>query len=258
MEIGWHDVVGHASFGLTALAYSMRRIVMLRIIGLVSLSCGLVYNYFLPTGPLWLVLFWLAVFMLIHLTRVSSEILHSIEAPLTPRQKSLLAGAFPGMHSGDWQALWKCGRVSRVAPHEVLLRVGDATRAVTMLVSGATVEKRPDGRHLRRQPSQIWGELTFVVGEEGFDGSPVEIVAGPEGAEVIAFPYAALRRLFSVNDRMRAAFLDGVVRSAGFKHGLLAMSWEGAAQAPCIEPIRVPGGQGAERGAPALAGHALG
>ncbi|SVD43213.1 uncharacterized protein METZ01_LOCUS396067, partial [marine metagenome] len=64
------EMVGHLSFGLTALSFIMRDILVLRVLAIASCCFGIVYNYFLPAGPLWLVIFWISVFAVIYIVNV--------------------------------------------------------------------------------------------------------------------------------------------------------------------------------------------
>ena len=66
MTLTFLDMTGHLSFALTALSFYVRDILFLRGLAIVSGLVGIVYNYSLPTGSLWLVIFWLAVFIAIN------------------------------------------------------------------------------------------------------------------------------------------------------------------------------------------------
>ena len=55
------DIVGHASFAIAAYSFYLRDMLLLRSLSIVSSGIGVVYNYFIQGGPLWLVIFWLRV-----------------------------------------------------------------------------------------------------------------------------------------------------------------------------------------------------
>jgi hypothetical protein len=225
-ELSLNDAIGHAAFALTAAAYSMRRIVALRAFAMLSLSLSLWYNLTLPSGVLWLVVGWLSVFFIINVVRISFELVDNIEARVPPEEKRVLASAFPAMHTRDWRRLAAISRQQECAPGETLLCVGDQTDALAVLLRGSTIELRADGRRITRDPGTLWGELTFVLGEAEFAGSPCHIAAGTEGATVLLFPYTKLRSMATASPRLRAALHEGFVRSAGVKHGLLEHRWE--------------------------------
>lgn len=217
-------IAGHISFGMTAIAYSMKRILWLRVIAVCSLTLSLFYNATLESGPLWLVLFWLSVFLVIHLTRITMEVRNNIEAKLTPKQRRLHADAFPTMHSADFRKLWNASTFAKHTCGNTLLSVGSSTEAVSMVVEGGIVEHRADGRSITRDPGMFWGELSFMMSDE-YDQSPCKIVGGEEGCTILSIPYTTLRNLISQNPRMKGGLYESFARSAGVKHGLLEMSW---------------------------------
>ena len=75
------DAVGHLSFVLSALSFIMRDMLMLRSVALVSAAVGIYYNYAIPAGPLWLVIFWLSVFSAIHIYRIVEQVHRQDVAP---------------------------------------------------------------------------------------------------------------------------------------------------------------------------------
>lgn len=225
IDLSLNEIAGHAGFAISAVAYAMRNIVWLRAFALISLALSLYYNLTLEGGVLWLVVFWLSVFMLINLVRITSEIVDSLEAQVTPEMKRVMAVAFPKMHTRDWHRLVNAGELSTYGAGAVLLDLGDQTKEVSILVSGGTIESRPGSRVVHRQPGIFWGELTFFLGENEFrKGSPVTITAGAEGATVLRISYAAIDALSKKSERLRAALAEGVVRSAGIKHGVI--TWD--------------------------------
>lgn len=215
------NLVGHLSFALTAAAYLMTDIVKLRAIALISLAAGLVYNSTLSSGPLWLVIFWLSVFLCINVYRISREVVDRVEVSLPSQERALMVDTFPKMHSRDWRSLMKIATRKTCQKGEVLLGFGDSTQAVCLLANGQAMETRADGHATRRTPGALWGELSFVTDDQ-FDGSPCTIVVSSSQALVLEFPYEALHSLTSQNLRLRSALMEGFVRTAGLKHGLLA------------------------------------
>ena len=75
MSLTLLDVVGHASFLLTALSFYVRDMMVLRALAIVAGLVGVGYNYWLPVGPLWLVIFWLSVFVAINAVRIIGIVL---------------------------------------------------------------------------------------------------------------------------------------------------------------------------------------
>ena len=83
------DIIGHLSFGLSALSFLMRDILLLRVLAIISGILGIGYNYFIPEGPLWLVISWLFVFLLINLGRIVMLYLERRSVSFTDEEREL-------------------------------------------------------------------------------------------------------------------------------------------------------------------------
>ena len=70
MDLTFVDVVGHLSFVFVGLSFFMRDMLMLRIFAMVGQVIGVTFNYFVPAGPIWLVMFWLSLFFVINLVQI--------------------------------------------------------------------------------------------------------------------------------------------------------------------------------------------
>lgn len=215
------DLVGHLSFALTAAAWLMKDVIKLRLIAIVSILMGIFYNATLETGPLWIAVSWLMLFLVINTVYVFRDVRNMLEIDLPPEQKIIASTAFPTMHSRDFLLLSRSAEVLELDEGDTIINVGQTTAHVFLLVYGSAVERRPDRPLMLRAPGMLWGELTFTIGRGAFDASPCEVAITTADALVWRWGYEDLRRLISGNDRLHAALSDAFVRSAGTKHGLL-------------------------------------
>lgn len=234
-------LLGHLSFVITFLAYAQSNLIRLRLIAVCSLVVGLIYNTYvhmnMPEGQnLWPVLLWMGVFLVQNVVNSVREVNRSLEIAVPAHERLIQASAFPRMHSRDWMAMSAAAKKSLLPKGHVVLATGAATHSLQMLVMGTALEQRSDQVPLRRRMGALWGELTWVLGEEMFNCSPCEVLVTSEDAEVWEWDYSVLDRLCKGNDRLSIALKDGFVRSASFKHGLLAPRRDD--QDPLIEPQR--------------------
>lgn len=219
------SAIGHISFALTFLSYAQRDIIRLRMIAVASLICGLAYNGWVQsrlTGDedIWLVLFWLGIFLLQNIILLVREIRAGLEMTLPAESRSLMVSTFPMMHSRDWQALVGMAQVQTFSRGSHILKVGEATSSLQLIVSGFAKENR-NGVDRLCAKGTLWGELTYVMGDDHFNASPVTIAAESETLIVYSWPYDILREMAAKNIRLNAALQHGFVYSAGLKHGLL-------------------------------------
>lgn len=220
-------LLGHLSFAINFLAYAQKSIIRLRLVAIMSLSVGLVYNGYvhinMPEGQgLWPVLIWLSIFLIQNTFCAIMEVKGSIEVSLSTREKILIAKAFPAMHSRDWLSILAISEKMVCMKGETILHLGDKTDALYVVCSGQVTESRPDmDRQIINNVGAMWGEITYSVGESDYNHSPCDIVAHSDEVEVLKFNYEKLRALEEKNQRLKAALRDGFFRSVSFKHGVL-------------------------------------
>ena len=221
------SIIGHLSFALTFLSYTQKSLIRLRSIAVASQILGLVYNgwinYNMPEGQdINLVVFWLSTFLVLNVYMLQREIASTLEVSLPAEERELLVKSFPAIHSRDWVELMSKGNRKTFPRDAVLLSAGSPTDSLQMIVKGRAVEVR-SGATKECGSGTLWGELTYVMGNDYYNESPVDIIVTSESLSLIEWPYETLRSL-SKNQRLNAALQNGFVHSAGLKHGLLGKS----------------------------------
>lgn len=68
--MGFFELFGHMTYVLVASSSLVRDMLLLRVLLIVASCSSMVFNYFVPTTPLWLVIQWNVVFVAIHLVRI--------------------------------------------------------------------------------------------------------------------------------------------------------------------------------------------
>lgn len=219
-------LIGHASFLLTFLSYSQKSLIRLRMVAVASLVFGLVYNSWIdvnmpPGQDIHLVVFWLTVFLIQNVYLLVQQIKEGLEVPLSADQRDLLTIAFPAMHSRDWVKMVEAATKREFRQGDEILALGAPTSALQVICSGVAQEVR-NGVSKQCQKGVLWGELTYVMGADYYNSSPVSIVVSSDRLTLLEWPYETLRKMGLANERFNAALQNGFVHSAGLKHGLLA------------------------------------
>lgn len=221
-------VLGHISFALTFASYAQRDIIRLRLIAVASLVLGLAYNLWINAqmpgeDNIWLVIGWLSIFLVQNVYFLVTAIREGLETSLPHEMRELMVQSFPMMHSRDWQTLIAKATIKRYCKGAQILGKGEPTSALQLIVEGVAQETRCDqSRECGR--GTLWGELTYVMGKDYFNASPVSIRASSANVTVYEWDYDKLKDLATKSLRLQAALQHGFVHSAGMKHGLL---WSG-------------------------------
>jgi len=124
------EVVGHVSFALGAVSYWVRDEIWLRSLLILSFATGLIYNALPPVGPLWLVLFWLAVYVVINVFRISTKLAETRNVKLNEEEAELRETVFPEFTPVEFAKLMRIGTWKNVAVGTTLTIVVGGVKAL--------------------------------------------------------------------------------------------------------------------------------
>jgi len=194
------DIVGHTSFLLTALSFYVRDMMTLRVLAIVSGLVGVAYNYWLPVGPLWLVIFWLSVFVAINLIRIVGIVLERRSIEFNEEESELHETLFQNFSPVEFMKLMRIGEWRQAETGEQLAKQGGVLGGLKMLFNGEVKIER-DGEQIgyARDGAMI-GEISFLQG-----GQANATVSATRPCRYIFWSGAELRKLLSRNPSMDVA-----------------------------------------------------
>lgn len=158
------DMVGHASFLLTALSFYVRDMVLLRVLAIASGIVGVAYNYFLPAGPLWLVIFWLTVFVLINVTRIVGLILERREVAFSEEEAELHETQFKNFSPVEFMKLLRIAEWCNAGKGEVLATEGESVGGLKLLFNGEVAIQKGEEEIGKAHDGAMIGEMSFLKG----------------------------------------------------------------------------------------------
>ena len=158
----WISVFGNLSFTLTAVSFLMKDMIRLRLIALLSGVFGIIFNFFVAEDPLWLVIFWLTVFMLINLYMLISTYLKNKSAKFSKDEKELFAALFPELSPFEFFRLIRAGTWLSESKELLFIKAGNKNDKVALIWHGKArvIKKGTEIAELRR--GSFLGELSYV------------------------------------------------------------------------------------------------
>ena len=158
----WISVFGNLSFVLTAISFLMKDMIRLRLVALLSGAFGIVFNTFVAEDPLWLVIFWLTIFMLINLSMLTSTYLKNKSAKFSDDEKELFAALFPELSPFEFFQLIRAGTWQRESKEILFIKAGNNNDKVALIWQGKAriIKKGAEIAELRR--GSFLGELSYV------------------------------------------------------------------------------------------------
>ena len=194
------EAVGHISFALGAVSYWVRDEIWLRSLLILSFATGLIYNAMPPVGPLWLVLFWLAVYVVINVFRISTKLAETRSVKFNEEEAELRETVFPEFTPVEFAKLMRIGAWKSVAAGATLTTQGEAVSEVSVVQSGHLAVE-VDGHHVHTmKDGEIVGEMSFI------GGNPASAtVRTLTPTRYVAWLQPALRALLARNPAMSSA-----------------------------------------------------
>lgn len=200
MTLTFLDLVGHTSFLLTALSFYVRDMVMLRVLAIGSGLVGVAYNYFLPAGPLWLVIFWLTVFVLINITRIVGIVMERREVSFTEEEAELFETQFQNFSPVEFMKLLRIGQWCDAAPGETLAIEGETVQRLKLLYNGEVSIQRSGAEVGKAHDGAMIGEMSFLKG-----GQANATVTATTTCRYLAWSGDELRKMLQRNPSMDLA-----------------------------------------------------
>ena len=194
------DIVGHASFVLTALSFYVRDMIFLRSLAIASGIVGITYNYFNFTPPLWLVIFWLSVFIFINGYRIIGIILERRSIKFNEEELELHETVFQNFTSLEFMKLMRIAEWRSVEVGHQFAEQGKIIDGLNLLFNGEVIIER-NGQELGhgRDGSMI-GEMSFIQG-----GAATATVLSTRACRYVHWPKEQLRSLLNRNPSMDIA-----------------------------------------------------
>lgn len=160
------DLVGHASFLLTAMSFYVRDMMLLRVLAIGSGLVGIGYNYFLPAGPLWLVIFWLSVFVLINIARIVGIVLERREVAFNEEESELYETQFKNFSPVEFMKLLRIGTWRDAKVGDLMATEGETVGSLKLLYNGEVRITRGSEEIGRAHDGAMIGEMSFLKGGE--------------------------------------------------------------------------------------------
>lgn len=199
-EISYLDLIGHTSFLITALSFALRDMMALRVFAIVSGLIGIAYNYWIPAGPLWLVIFWLSVFIAINVVRIVGIVLERRTVEFTDEEAELRETVFPNFSPVEFKKLIRIGDWEQAGKGEVLAEQGNIIGGLKLLYNGEVIVERDGAEIGRARDGAMIGEISFIQG-----GPATATVSATKPCRYVAWSGDELRRLLNRNPSMDIA-----------------------------------------------------
>lgn len=198
--MNYFDLAAHAASILTAVAYLVKDILWLRVLTIFACIAGIIFNYYVHSTPLWVVIYWNLLFLIINLVQVAIIIKERREVDFSEEEKELYETLFKNFAPFEFMKLLRIGKWSEAMKDEVLA-IEQKELANLMLIYNGLVKVEAEGETLAElKDGSFIGEMSFITG-----GTATATVKAVEQTRYLSWSKADLRQLFQRNPSMRFA-----------------------------------------------------
>jgi hypothetical protein len=202
MTIGGIYVValfGHLSYGLSACAFLLRDILLLRLVAIAASTANILFAYNGLAGPNWVTIFWQGLFIAINVSWSAVLIRERSGLEFSEEERELYQTVFRAFSPVEFMKLLRLARWATAEPGAGLAAAGAPLDDVMLIYNGEAEVTLPSGGHRRLKDGSFIGEISFIVG-----GTATADVRCAQKTRYLRWRKEDLRALLKRNPSMRA------------------------------------------------------
>ncbi|MEM7314413.1 MAG: cyclic nucleotide-binding domain-containing protein [Planctomycetota bacterium] len=161
----WIELFGHTTYILLAVSYLVRDIVWLRRIAIPASICSIIFNYFAPAEPLWLIINWNVFFLVINISQLLLIHWNDRVVRLNPELSELAEFLSPPLSATDVLRMEEWGDRITCESGTELCVVGNRPESLYLLLDGTVAVYRAGERLGECSRGTLLGEISFLTGK---------------------------------------------------------------------------------------------
>jgi len=190
----------HIASLLTLLAYLVKDILWLRVLTILACIAGIVFNYFVPATPLWAVINWNLIFIIINVVQILIIIKERSGVDFTDEEKELYQTLFKNFAPFEFMKLLRLGKWLNAKKGQVLA-VEQQWLDSVMLIYNGLVSVETDGEQIAQlKDGSLVGEISFIT-----KGDAIATVRALEPTRYLSWSKEDMHHLLMRNPNMKFA-----------------------------------------------------
>ena len=161
MNIG--DLTGHLAFGLIALSFLVKDIFWLRVMSITASCFSIFYNYFIPTEPMIIAIFWNIVFISVNLYHIFIILYEKRQVKMDDKNEELYSTLFKDMTPVEYLKISRVAQWETLKPGMRLITQGMPVPDLYLIYNG-TVNVFVDNKQIAGlRDGEFVGEMSFLT-----------------------------------------------------------------------------------------------
>ena len=155
------DIFGHLSFLLAAFSFLMRDIIWLRIISIISGLIGIIFNFLIPAGPLWIPIMWITIFICINIYMITTFYYSNRNSGFSESDLNMWKNNFWGFTAEEFRKIRKIIIIKNFN-NEKIISKGQETKYIYFIITGKLQVKVKNDIVKELITGDIAGEMSFL------------------------------------------------------------------------------------------------
>jgi CRP-like cAMP-binding protein len=198
--MNYFEFATHIASVLTLLAYLVKEMLWLRFLTILASVAGIIFNYFVPATPLWAVIWWNVVFIIINVVQIMIIFKERSNVTFTEEERELYETLFKDFEPFEFMKLLRIGTWLEASKGQALTIEGKPLDNIILIYNGL-LSVEIGGQQVRQmKDGSLIGEVSFITG-----GPATATVVALEPTRYMAWPKHEMRRLLNRNPSMRFA-----------------------------------------------------
>ncbi len=191
------EFLGHLAFVIVAGSFLVKDIMYLRVLSIVACTISIFFNYFGFDSPIWLVIFWQMVFIMINVVQIGILIKDKLGVEFSEEEKELYDTQFCNMSPVEFMKFMRLSEWKNLGANTVIIKEDQPLSSITLIYNGV-VEI-----HKKNRKINTVKDGTFLGDVEFFSKLKASATAiSTTDIRLVVWPFDELKKLLKMNPSM--------------------------------------------------------
>ena len=156
-------IAGHLAFGLIAFSFLVKDILYLRILSILASLFSVLYNFYIPSEPMWLPIGWNVVFVVVNLYHIAVIIYEKRPVKMSIKEKELYETMFRGLSPVEFLKITKIAQWKKFKSPLPIIQQGKPVNDLILIYNGMVDILVNDNKVAELKDGQFVGEMSFLT-----------------------------------------------------------------------------------------------
>jgi hypothetical protein len=187
-------LAGHLAFGLIAFSFLVKDILYLRVLSILASLFSVLYNFYIPTEPMWLAINWNIIFVLVNIYHIAVIIYEKRPVKMSTKEKELHETMFRGLTPVEFLKITKIAQWKKYKTPLPIITQGKPVNDLILIYNGTVDVLVNDKKVAELKDGQFVGEMSFLTEKPATATCKVE-----HNAECLVWPQKDFKDLLKRN-----------------------------------------------------------